>query len=87
MYKFSGCLLAVWREMVAMQRRGTNVVIGGDRQKLGARQLDPRAVINRNKKQITAVLVSLTVFAILLSKVNHLCLVRIIMVTSKVLLV
>ena len=58
----------VWREMVAMQRRGTNVVIGGDRQKLGAKELDLTSVVKRNKKQITAVLVSLTVFAVLLSK-------------------
>ena len=51
-----------------MQRRGTNVVVGGDRQKLGAKELDVSAVVKRNRKQITAVLVSLTVFAILLSK-------------------
>ena len=51
-----------------MQRRGTNVVVGGDRQKLGATELDMSAVVKRNKKQITAVLVSLTVFAVLLSK-------------------
>ena len=59
---------AVWRDMVAMQRRGTNVVIGGDRQKLGARELDLTSVVKRNKKQITAVLISLTAFAVLLSK-------------------
>lgn len=53
---------------MAMQRRGTNVVVGGDRQKLGAKELDLTAVVKRNKKQITAVLVSLTVFAVLLSK-------------------
>lgn len=54
--------------MVAMQRRGTNVVVGGDRQKLGAKELDVPAVVKRNRKQITAILVSLTVFAVLLSK-------------------
>ncbi|KAL0044951.1 hypothetical protein WJX82_003051 [Trebouxia sp. C0006] len=57
----------VWRDMVAMQRRGTNVVIGGDRQKLGARELDLTSVVKRNKKQITAVLISLTAFAVLLN--------------------
>lgn len=57
----------VWREMVAMQRRGTNVVVGGDRQKLGAKELDVPAVVKRNRKQITAILVSLTVFAVLLN--------------------
>lgn len=62
---------AVWREMVAMQRRGTNVVVGGDRQKLGAKELDISAVLKRNRKQITAVLVSLTVFAVLLSKFSQ----------------
>ena len=62
------CDVAVWREMVAMQRRGTNVVVGGDRQKLGAKELDVSAVVKRNRKQITAVLASLTVFAVLLSK-------------------
>ena len=63
---------AVWRDMVAMQRRGTNVVIGGDRQKLGARELDLTSVVKRNKKQITAVLISLTAFAVLLSKLHYL---------------
>ena len=63
---------AVWRDMVAMQRRGTNVVIGGDRQKLGARELDLTSVVKRNKKQITAVLISLTAFAVLLSKPPYL---------------
>ena len=55
-----------------MQRRGTNVVIGGDRQKLGARELDLTSVVKRNKKQITAVLISLTAFAVLLSKLHYL---------------
>ena len=54
--------------MVAMQRRGTNVVVGGDRQKLGAKELDVSAVVKRNRKQITSVLASLTVFAVLLSE-------------------
>ena len=62
------CFAAVWREMVAMQRRGTNVVVGEDRQKLGAKELHVTSVVKRNRKQITAVLISLTVFAILLSK-------------------
>ncbi len=56
---------------MAMQRRGTNVVIGGDRQKLGARELDLTSVVKRNKKQITAVLISLTAFAVLLSKPHY----------------
>lgn len=62
---------AVWREMVAMQRRGTNVVVGEDRQKLGAKELHVTSVVKRNRKQLTAVLVSLTVFAILLSKLSR----------------
>lgn len=51
-----------------MQRRGTNVVVGDDRQKLGAKELSLTSVVSRNRKQITAVLASLTVFAVLLSK-------------------
>ena len=62
------CLSAVWREMVAMQRRGTNVVVGADRAKLGAKELDVPSVLSRNRRQITAILVSLTVFVVLLSK-------------------
>ena len=54
--------------MVAMQRRGTNVVVGPDRAKLGAKELNMTSVVKRNKKQITAVLASLTVLAVLLSK-------------------
>ena len=54
-----------------MQRRGTNVVVGEDRQKLGAKELHVTSVVKRNRKQLTAVLVSLTVFAILLSKRCH----------------
>lgn len=54
-----------------MQRRGTNVVVGEDRQKLGAKELHVTSVVKRNRKQLTAVLVSLTVFAILLSKLCH----------------
>lgn len=57
----------VWREMVAMQRRGTNVVVGPDRAKLGAKELNMGSVLKRNKKQITAVLASLTVLAVLLN--------------------
>lgn len=64
----TGTVAAVWREMVAMQRRGTNVVVGADRAKLGAKELDVPSVLNRNRRQITAVLVSLTVFVVLLSE-------------------
>lgn len=53
-----------------MQRRGTNVVVGEDRQKLGAKELHVTSVVKRNRKQLTAVLVSLTVFAILLSELS-----------------
>ena len=62
------CVSVVWREMVAMQRRGTNVVVGADRAKLGAKELDVPSVLSRNRRQITAILLSLTVFVVLLSK-------------------
>ena len=54
-----------------MQRRGTNVVVGEDRHRLGAKELDVLSVVKRNRKQITAVLVSSTVFVILLSKYSQ----------------
>lgn len=60
--------------MVAMQRRGTNVVVGADRAKLGAKELDVPSVLSRNRRQITAVLASLTVFVVLLSESHNLCL-------------
>ena len=66
--KLTTLLPAVWREMVAMQRRGTNVVVGSNRAKLGAAELDMASVVKRNKKQITSVLASLSVLAVLLSK-------------------
>lgn len=54
-----------------MQRRGTNVVVGADRAQLGAKELNMASVLQRNKKQITAVLASLTVLAVLLSKLSQ----------------